>query len=197
MDGTAEAILERWRALFAGDVSEMKHEEIEVYLSGYVDGELTAQEMQRLGIYVETCLACNTLVEDLRQVIAILDLKMPGMDGQELLKILKRAHKYLEVIILTGRGSFDSAVECTKLGAFGYLSKPYELDKLIDVLKQAYEARLKRKFANDQARLKQIADATSQLAPKVIMEKKRNQLAEQPTALSILRALRKLDDDKK
>lgn len=48
----------------------MKHEEIEVYLSGYIDGELTEREMQRLDIHVETCVACNTVVEDLRQVIA-------------------------------------------------------------------------------------------------------------------------------
>ncbi len=129
--------------------------------------------------------------------LAILDLKMPGMDGQELLKILKSAHKYLEVIILTGHGSFASAVECTKLGAFGYLPKPYELDKLIDVLKQAYEARLKKKFVDDRVRLTQIAEATNRLAPEAIMKKMREQLAEQPTALSVLRALRKLDDDQK
>ena len=48
----------------------------------------------------------NTQLFDL----AVLDLKMPGMDGQELLDILKRAHKYLEVVILAGHGAFDSAV---------------------------------------------------------------------------------------
>ncbi len=129
--------------------------------------------------------------------LAILDLKMPGMDGQELLEILMREHKYLEVIILTGHGSIDSAVECTKLGAFGYVSKPYELDKLLEVLKQAYEARLKKKFVDDQVRLTQIAEAANQWTPEVIMKKMREQLAEKPTALSILRALRKLDDDQK
>ncbi|HUV12292.1 MAG TPA: hypothetical protein VMY18_01550, partial [Acidobacteriota bacterium] len=71
------------------------------------------------------------------------------------------------------------------------------LEKLLEVLRDAYETRLKKKFADDQERLTQIVDATNQLTPEAIMKRMRNQLAEQPTALSILRALRKLDDDKK
>jgi len=61
----------------------------------------------------------------------------------------QKEHKFLEVIILTGHGSLDSAVECTKLGAYGYLPKPYELDALIKILKEAYEERLKKKFQVD------------------------------------------------
>ncbi|MFO8241265.1 MAG: response regulator [Dissulfuribacterales bacterium] len=88
--------------------------------------------------------------------VAILDLKMPGMNGQELLKILKENHKFLEVIMLTGYASVDSAVECTKLGAFGYLEKPYDLEKLLGVLRDAYETRLKKKFPHDQKRMKEL-----------------------------------------
>ncbi|MGD8492496.1 MAG: response regulator, partial [Desulfobacterales bacterium] len=61
--------------------------------------------------------------------VAILDMKMPGMDGMELLQILKKKHKFLEVIILTGHGAIDSAVEATKLGAYSYLEKPYDFEK--------------------------------------------------------------------
>jgi|LGVD01.1.fsa_nt_gb DNA-binding NtrC family response regulator len=93
--------------------------------------------------------------------VAILDLKMPGMDGQELLKILKENHKFLEVIMLTGYASVDSAVECTKLGAFGYLEKPYDLEKLLAVLKDAYETRLKKKFPHDQKRMKELETLAS------------------------------------
>ena len=53
--------------------------------------------------------------------VALVDLRMPDLDGTEVLKILKAKHKYLEVIILTAFGTIDSAVECTKLGAFCYL----------------------------------------------------------------------------
>jgi len=112
--------------------------------------------------------------------LALLDLKMPGLNGKEVLEILKREHKFLEVIILTGHGSLDSAVECTKLGAFSYLPKPYELENLLEVLRQAYEARLKKKFEADQARLEKMMRMATGLGP-----------------LEIMRELRKLDDDEK
>jgi DNA-binding NtrC family response regulator len=112
--------------------------------------------------------------------VALLDLKMPGLNGQAVLEILKKEHKYLEVIILTGHGSVDSAVECTKLGAFDYLPKPYKLEELIEVLRRAYEARLRKKFESDQARMDKITE-----------------LASTESALGILRELRKLDDEEK
>ena len=112
--------------------------------------------------------------------LALLDLKMPGMNGIEVLEILKKKHKYLEVIILTGHGSIDSAVESTKLGAFSYLSKPYELENLLEVLKDAYETRLKKKFEHDEARME-------------LLQKKA--LGSSP--LGILRAMRELDDEEK
>ncbi|MFP4529405.1 MAG: response regulator [Candidatus Kapaibacterium sp.] len=112
--------------------------------------------------------------------IALVDLKMPGMDGKELLEILKREHKYLEVIILTGHGSLESAVECTKLGAYGYLPKPYEFDKLIEILKEAYEARMKKKFEEDTGRMQELMRIATGNSP-----------------LAILREMKKLDTDEK
>ena len=112
--------------------------------------------------------------------LALLDLKMPGINGKEVLEILKKEHKFLEVIILTGHGSLDSAVECTKLGAFSYLPKPYELENLLEVLKQAYEARLKKKFEADQTRLESIMKLATGLSP-----------------LELMRKLREIDNDEK
>ncbi|MFH1052304.1 MAG: response regulator [bacterium] len=112
--------------------------------------------------------------------IALLDLKMPGMDGKQVLEILKSEHKYIEVIILTGHGSLESAVECTKLGAFGYLPKPYELDKLLDILKDAYETRMKKKFEKDSDRIEKLMKIATGSSP-----------------LSILREMRKLDNEEK
>jgi len=88
--------------------------------------------------------------------IAILDLQMPGISGDELLKILKSNHKFIEIIILTGHATLESAVNCTKLGAFGYLEKPYDFDKLLVTLQSAYESRLKKKFENNQNRINEI-----------------------------------------
>jgi two-component system NtrC family response regulator len=112
--------------------------------------------------------------------LALLDLKMPGMDGKQVLERLKTEHKYIEVVILTGHGSVDSAVDCTKLGAFGYLPKPYELDKLVQVLQSAYEARLRKKFQFDEQRMNRLQS-----------------LATGSSALGILRAMREIDDDEK
>jgi len=112
--------------------------------------------------------------------LVLLDLKMPGLNGKQVLEILKKEHRFLEIIILTGHGSLDSAVECTRLGAFDYLPKPYELDALIEKLQKAYEARLKKKFEADQERLSRIAE-----------------LATGQSALGILRELRRLDDEEK
>lgn len=112
--------------------------------------------------------------------LALVDLKMPGIDGKEVLKILKEEHKFIEVIMLTGHGSLDSAVECTKLGAFGYLPKPYEFEKLIEVLKDSYKLRLEKKFESDNARMEKLMEIASGNSP-----------------LAIMREMRKLDDDEK
>ena len=79
--------------------------------------------------------------------VALLDLKMPGMNGDEVLRKLKDEEADVEVIILTGHGSLASAVDCTKLGAFSYLPKPYELEKLLATLHDAYAERLRHRFA--------------------------------------------------
>lgn len=112
--------------------------------------------------------------------LALLDLKMPGMDGTQVLEILKREHSYIEVVILTGHGSLESAVECTKLGAFGYLPKPYEFEKLIETLKDAYQERMKKKFQEDQDRTNKLIKIATGNSP-----------------LAILREMKKLDDDNK
>jgi DNA-binding NtrC family response regulator len=112
--------------------------------------------------------------------LALLDLKMPGMDGKQVLEILKKEHKHIEVVILTGHGSVDSAVDCTKLGAFGYLPKPYELEKLLETLQQAFQVRMEKKFNVDQARMDKLAE-----------------LAKGQSALGILREMKKLDDEEK
>jgi DNA-binding NtrC family response regulator len=110
--------------------------------------------------------------------LALLDLRMPGLDGREVLRILKEEQKHIEVVILTGHGSLDSAVECTKLGAYGYLPKPYELDRLLEILKEAYHARLTKKLASQQERVARV------------MERASGQ-----SALGVLRALHELEED--
>jgi DNA-binding NtrC family response regulator len=77
--------------------------------------------------------------------VALIDLKMPGMHGEELLKKLKECIPAMEVIILTGHGSIESAKRTTRAGAYEYLQKPCELDELISAISTAYSKRVTAK----------------------------------------------------
>jgi DNA-binding NtrC family response regulator len=69
--------------------------------------------------------------------VIILDIKMPGMDGIQTLRKIKIMHPLVEVILLTGHGSTETAVEGMKLGAFDYLLKPADIDDLTAKLEGA------------------------------------------------------------
>ncbi|MFH1672376.1 MAG: response regulator [Pseudomonadota bacterium] len=69
--------------------------------------------------------------------VVILDIKMPGMDGIETLREIKKRFPLVEVIMLTGHGSTESAVEGMKQGAFDYLLKPADFDDLSTKLEAA------------------------------------------------------------
>jgi DNA-binding NtrC family response regulator len=80
--------------------------------------------------------ALNMMEEDEPDVM-ILDLKMPGIDGIEVLKKVKETRPNIEVIILTGHGSEEDRKTCMELGAFAYLQKPVDIDQLSETLKKA------------------------------------------------------------
>jgi DNA-binding NtrC family response regulator len=69
--------------------------------------------------------------------VVLLDVKMPGMDGLETLAAIKERHPLLEVIMLTGHATVESAIEGMKRGAFDYLMKPCDLDVLMEKLAAA------------------------------------------------------------
>jgi len=71
--------------------------------------------------------------------VAVLDLKMEDMDGIEVLKMLKIMAPKLAVIMLTGHGSAEAAEQGIKLGAFDYLTKPCELEELLEKIMAAYK----------------------------------------------------------
>jgi DNA-binding NtrC family response regulator len=79
------------------------------------------------------------LVENERFDVVVLDVLMPGMDGIETLKLLKKKKPFIEVIILTGHGSVESGLQGMQFGAFDYIMKPADLDELLEKIKQAYE----------------------------------------------------------
>lgn len=77
--------------------------------------------------------------------ILISDIKMPGLNGIELLDKIKEKNPEIEAIIITGFGSIDSAVAAMKKGAYDYVTKPFDLDELILRVRKIYENKILRK----------------------------------------------------
>jgi len=74
---------------------------------------------------------------------AVVDVKMPGMDGLELLRRLRRFYPEVPVVLLTGHASVELGVQGMELGAFEYLLKPIELDELLDTVRRAVAGRVR------------------------------------------------------
>jgi two-component system, NtrC family, response regulator HydG len=90
--------------------------------------------------------------------IALLDIKMPGMDGMELQARLREADPDLTVVIMTGYASVDTAVQSLKRGAYDYITKPVDPDELSHIVGKALEIRLTRR---EVARLREQVQATA------------------------------------
>lgn len=71
--------------------------------------------------------------------VVILDVRMPGMDGIETLREIKKRHPLLEVIMLTGHASMEVAIEGMQMGAFDYLMKPMDMDELLYKAEDAFK----------------------------------------------------------
>lgn len=84
------------------------------------------------------------LIREDEPEVMILDLRMPGIDGIEVLRKVKSAHPEIEVIILTGHGSEADRETCMKLGAFAYLQKPVDIELLSETIRKA-NAKIVRK----------------------------------------------------
>ncbi|NVM57297.1 MAG: response regulator [Desulfobacterales bacterium] len=74
--------------------------------------------------------------------VAVVDLKMPGMDGVETQKTLKEIQPFLQCIVLTGHGSIETALESGQQDAFQYLLKPVDYDNLVAVIKDAHKKKV-------------------------------------------------------
>jgi len=111
---------------------------------------------------------CLTMIDEHPMDVVVLDVKMPGMSGIEILRRIKEKHPGTEVLLLTGYATTHDGVEGIKAGAFDYLSKPVELEQLIGKIQQAYDKiqREKEKIreADYRTRIEQQMIATERLA---------------------------------
>ena len=115
----------------------------------------TSKLLAKKGYNVYTAASGMVALENLKRHtihVVILDVKMPGMDGIAVLKEIKRSFPLVEVIMLTGHGTVESAVDGLKSGATDYLSKPTDIDDLIAKAEEAFE---KRKRLEEKIRMAQ------------------------------------------
>jgi DNA-binding NtrC family response regulator len=98
--------------------------------------------LQKQGFSIHTAADGNQALEIMSQHpinIVLLDIKMPGLDGIEVLRHIRTQHPETVVIMITGHPTIDSAIECTKLGAIDYLVKPFRVDELEALVLKAQE----------------------------------------------------------
>ena len=117
----------------------------------------TSKLLTRKGFDVVTASSGEQCLEMLSREpvhVVILDVKMPGMDGLETLLEIKQRHPLVEVIMLTGHATVESAVEGLKSGATDYLMKPISVDDLITMAEAAFTRRqvLEEKIRSAQTR---------------------------------------------
>lgn len=111
------------------------------------DDEMGIRDMLRSELEAEghTVVAAANGMEALKLIekeefnLVLSDIKMPGMDGLELLAEIKRRDPNLEVILVTGFGTIETAVAAMKMGAYDFLQKPFNLDEMHSLVKRALE----------------------------------------------------------
>ena len=96
--------------------------------------------------------------------VVILDVKMPGMNGVDVLREVKRKWPLLEVIMLTGHASVESGIEGMKHGAFDYIMKPTDIDDLMDKMRKAFEKKSNHEEKIRRAKIKELKDPIGPLS---------------------------------
>ena len=107
--------------------------------------EFLAKRLLKEGFMVKATFSGEEAIEavsDSDYDVAVVDLKMPGMDGVETQKGLKKIQKYLQCIVLTGYGSIESALESGQENAFNFLLKPIDYENLVENIRKAYDRKV-------------------------------------------------------
>ena len=104
-------------------------------------GDVVAQRLKQRGVAADAVTSGTVALKRLEDTntieVVLLDLKMPVMDGIATLQLIKKGDPLVEVVMLTGDATIDSAIEAMKSGAFDYLVKPFDIDQVIDKINAA------------------------------------------------------------
>ena len=104
-----------------------------------------------------------TALEGEEPDVVILDIKMPGLDGIEVLKTIRSAHPLVEIILLTGHGAVETAVEGLKSGAFDYLLKPADHAELLTKMEAARQRKAEQEERIRQAEVRSLLRQTGDM----------------------------------
>ncbi|MCG6973002.1 MAG: response regulator [Desulfobacterales bacterium] len=131
--------------------------------------ETLAERLRNRGFHVTEAFSGSEAVEKLKGYnfdVTVLDVKMPGMSGIETLDEIKKLKPLTEVLMLTGHGTIETAIEGMKKGAYDYLLKPCKMDLLLEKINGAYE----RKSEHEERIRKAMVDKLS-TSPMSVFEK--------------------------
>ncbi len=124
--------------------------------------ETMTKRLQKRDLNVNTAFsgqeALEVLDKNRNTDVVILDVKMPGMDGIEALGEIKKSFPLTEVVMLTGHGTIESAIEGMKKGAYDYLLKPCDIDQL---MLKVEEATQKKRIHEGKIREAKVKEAMS------------------------------------
>jgi DNA-binding NtrC family response regulator len=113
-----------------------------------------AERGLEVGATVGTGIEALQEISSKRYDVVLLDVKMPGMDGIQTLGEIKKINPHIEVILLTGHASVDSAVDGMRLGAYDYLMKPCDIEVLMEKINGASEIKTGRDDRMKETRLR-------------------------------------------
>lgn len=131
--------------------------------------------LRREGYEVTACRDGEAGLAALQQTefdLVLTDLKMPGLDGMEVLRCVRADHPHVPVIMITGHARLDSAVEAMKAGAFHYLAKPFRLAEAREVVRSALElSRVKRENRELRLRVEQLQNPHTLITQDLSMQR--------------------------
>ncbi|KAB1442846.1 response regulator [Pseudodesulfovibrio senegalensis] len=127
--------------------------------AGFVDA--MCRRLSRRNMFVHKAFegegALNLLAEHNGIDVVVLDMKMPGRDGMSVLEDIRQGYPQVEVIMLTGHGTVESAIEGMHKGAYDYLLKPCDIEVLVDRIHQAAAHKREREAQATKNRVDHIA----------------------------------------
>jgi DNA-binding NtrC family response regulator len=102
--------------------------------------ENLSERMRVRGMDVSTAQTTDNAIDAVESAeydAIVLDLQMPGMNGIDMLKVIKERHPEMQVILLTGQATLEAGIEAMKLGAMDFMEKPADINSLTEKIKKA------------------------------------------------------------